>query len=367
MKKFFALALALSILPTFASAATVFEVSGWIPYWRTAMGVADTLPNLDKLTEINPFGYTVKKNGGLVDSAKLSSEPWLSFLALAKAKGVRVVPTVMWSDPDAMLKVLKNPIARGAHITEIISRVQTYGFDGIDIDYEGKYAEIRPYFSAFLKELYTRMGKKFVMCTIEARTPLADRYDTIPPVVPEYANDFVAINKYCDRVRFMTYDQGRIDLKLNAVSGDPYNPIADPRWIEKAIKEAEKSIPARKILLGIPTYGYEWELSPVPNSTSTNYDLKWSFNYKYATDTAESLNITPVRSSAGELSFTYVPTTTPLIGGPGSYRVMTWSDAQSIADRINQAKRLGLRGVSIFKFDGGEDQRMWQVLTGVKK
>ena len=44
-------------LPTSASAAvdTQLEVTGWIPYWRVATGTTDTLPHLDKLTEVNPF------------------------------------------------------------------------------------------------------------------------------------------------------------------------------------------------------------------------------------------------------------------------------------------------------------------------
>jgi spore germination protein YaaH len=43
-------------------------------------------------------------------------------------------------------------------------------------------------------------------------------------------------------------------------------------------------------------------------------------------------------------------------------RYMTWSDSGAIAQKVALAKRLGIRGVAIFKLDGGEDQAMWNVL-----
>ena len=66
------------------AAEPTFEISGWIPYWRVATGTADTLPHLDLLTEVNPFGYTVRKNGGLNDAAKLTESPWPEFMAAAR-------------------------------------------------------------------------------------------------------------------------------------------------------------------------------------------------------------------------------------------------------------------------------------------
>ncbi len=36
-----------------------------------------------------------------------------------------------------------------------------------------------------------------------------------------------------------------------------------------------------------------------------------------------------------------------------------WSDAVAIKDKVDLAKRLGIRGVSIFKIDGGADPAMW--------
>ena len=68
------IAVAFLLLPLSADAAAMykpFEVSGWIPYWRTATGTADALLHLDSLTEVNPFVYTLKSDGTFLDNGKL--------------------------------------------------------------------------------------------------------------------------------------------------------------------------------------------------------------------------------------------------------------------------------------------------------
>ena len=44
------------------------------------------------------------------------------------------------------------------------------------------------------------------------------------------------------------------------------------------------------------------------------------------------------------------------------FNYLSWSDAQAVADKVALARRLGVRGVVVFKFDGGEDQKIWAVL-----
>jgi len=379
-----------AIMPSNASAAVIsrpFEISGWIPYWRAATGTADILPNLDRFTEVNPFGYTVQDDGLLWDAAVMSQEPWVTLKQQSKEKKVRFIPTVMWSDPDEMHAVLSNPTKRAHHIRQIVEEVNVNGYDGIDIDYEGKYAKTRPHFSAFLKELYKAMGNKWVQCTIESRTPLSSRY-LDPADIPkdlEYANDFVAINKYCDRVKFMTYDQRNVDVKLREAAEGPYAPVSDTRWVEKAILEALKTIPKKKVMLGIPTYGYEWEVTAHGEGDFT-YRLDGTFNPKYGSDIAEKYNVTPIRNEGGELGLTFFPEGSmlyiprPATSWPGNlvsqsanllagsanqnitFNMLTWQDSQAIADKVALAKKLGIRGVAVFKIDGGQDPKMWEVL-----
>jgi spore germination protein YaaH len=370
------------MLPHFASAAPLkntLEVSGWIPYWREATGTADVLPHLDSLTAIQPFGYTLTEDGIVFDAMSVNDEPWPSFIAAAKAKKVRVIPTVMSGNGELLHKILSNTASRIKLEDDIANLVKQNNFDGIDIDFEAKLVETKPYFSLFLKGLYQRMGPKWVYCSIESRTPISSRYPNgnAPADAGIYANDYVAINKYCDRVLVMTYDQGTVDRALSASMQAPYAPVSDPLWVKKVITLAAQTISKKKLIIGIPTYGYEWSVQP--NLDKYNYDLLWSFNPRYALDFAAANNLTPTRNVAGELSFIYYPTmttTTPntlgvssvaIAAGPGAttqqpFNMMWWGDSVSVAQKIALAKQLGVRGVAVFKFDGGEDPRIWDVL-----
>ncbi|KKW22874.1 MAG: Sporulation-specific glycosylase YdhD [Candidatus Kaiserbacteria bacterium GW2011_GWC2_52_8b] len=385
----------LFLVPVSVSAATTkFEVTGWIPYWRAEKGVADVMPHLDDITEINPFVYTLKKDGTIVDNGKIDQEPWLTLFAAARAKKVRIIPTIMSGDGATLHALLSNSSSRIALEDSLAALVKNNGFDGIDIDFEAKKAETRPYFSTFLKGLYQRMGKKWVMCTIESRTPIDSRYygTDIPADATIYANDFKMINKYCDRVRIMAYDQQGIDQQLAhqaETSSEVYAPIADPRWVRKTIEVASKDINKNKLLIGVPTYGYEYDVMAYAGSQYV-YNLLWSFNPGYVKEIATKYGLTAQRNSAGEMFMTYTPipnasTTEQVIPVPNSamvaaaaaamyantvnghqsFRLIDWPDAQSIAGKVELAQTLGVRGVSIFKFDGGEDPGIWSVIEGM--
>ena len=141
------------------AASNQTEITGWVPYWATAKGTADAQSHISQLTEINPFGYSVKTDGTLADTANIANSAWQSLFQAARAKGVKVVPTIMWSDTPNIYAVLSNPALRANHIQSIVQAVQQNGFDGVDIDYEGKTAETRDGYSAFLTELSAALYK----------------------------------------------------------------------------------------------------------------------------------------------------------------------------------------------------------------
>jgi spore germination protein YaaH len=393
----FVATLATSASPAHAATNT-FQVSGWMPYWRAATSSADVLPHLNQLTQINPFGYSVKNDGTLSDTANLDSatSSYAAVIQAARAKHVLVIPTIMWSNTNAIDTVLSSTTLRTQNVASIVAEVKKNNWDGVDIDYEGKKASDINYFSAFLQQLnisLKQLGNKSLMCTIEARTPPQDLNTTTPLNQFQYANNLVAIGQYCDQVRVMTYDQESADKTLNNAAGNTvYTPVADPKWVSAVIQLMSKSIPASKMELGIATYGYEYSVTPYANNTGYMYNLLWAFNPGYATQIENLYHVKPTRDAAGELQLSYVPTTTPAtlptsttpatssnsslmasvgtavaqastnVPLQGTFNYLTWSDAGAIAQKVALAKSLGLAGVAIFKLDGGEDPGMWSVL-----
>ena len=380
-------------LPLAASAATNFEVSGWLPYWRAASSTSDAIAHMTELTEVDPFVYSVGPDGSIIDNGPMDQDPWTTLVQVAKADHVRVIPTIMWSDPTTEEAILGNTKKRVALEIAIANLAQANNYDGIDIDFEAKPADLENDFSTFLKGLYARMGTKLVTCDIEARTPLADEYFGVPTPsgAGQYANDYTQINKYCDRVRLMTYDQQGTDLKLAAQAASTselYAPVADPAWVTAVVSLARQTISANKLEVGVPTYGYEYDVTAYANN-DYNYDIMWTFDPGYATQIEQQYNVTPTRNSADELELTYLPAVgtsslpvssninNALVAAAAAsqfatqnnshldFRLLDWPDATAIADKAALAKSLGVRGIAIFKIDGGEDPNMWTAIQGL--
>src|SRR3989344_6434455 len=108
------------------------EVSGWIPYWRSATGTIDAMEHFDVLTEVNPFGYSVKSNGTIADTMKVHEEPWASFIAAARAKKIRVIPTLMLSNGADIHRILSNTETRINLEDSITALVNGEEYDGIE-------------------------------------------------------------------------------------------------------------------------------------------------------------------------------------------------------------------------------------------
>ncbi len=365
-------------------AAGAFEVSGWIPYWATD-GPKDARKHLDELSEAHPFSHSVKSDGSLLDLAGLTEGEWKKLIAAARKEGVPVTPTIMTSNGDLVHTLLSNDAKRARHIVHIITLVEDGGYDGINIDYEGKRAETKDYFSLFLKELKAALGEKRLSCAIEARTPPESLYRIVPDNI-QYANDYAEIAKHCDRVQIMGYDQQRADITLNdARRGLPYMPVSDPEWVRKVITLALETIPKEKLVLGIPTYGHEYEVLVSPEWFH-GYTRVRAVNPDTAKALAKKQKVKTSRTSASEQGFTYptkatdarvkkykVPKGTPRWASVAAqalayanatsqsttFNFVSWNDAEAVKQKIALAREFNLAGVAIFKIDGGEDQRLW--------
>ncbi|MFA6495268.1 MAG: glycosyl hydrolase family 18 protein [Candidatus Paceibacterota bacterium] len=368
----------LFISPRNATAVT-FKYGAWIPFWQKQAGANTAALHLTDLSEISPFSYEVNADGSLKDSLHITQGFWPTWLSAARDARVNIIPTIAALNGDTIQTLLSSSAKRIAHEDTIAALVKKQNYGGIDIDYENKDASIRPYFSLFLKGLAMRlhpMGKT-LSCTIEPRTPPKDQFVVIPKDLSR-ANDYTALNTYCDEVRVMAYDQQSIDLTLNAQKGNGqlYMPIADPAWVQKVIEQTTPYIKPGKIMIGIPTYGYEYEVS-WKNNIATYTRLR-SVTFQQAMDLATAVGAVPTRNSAGELSFTYTtstPNTTPHLvytihaaSSPVNMqsgvvtRFVSFADAESARAIIALAKKYHLRGAVFFKMDGMADPTVWDLM-----
>jgi spore germination protein len=350
--------------------------AGWIPYWSKTAGSTETSENLSHLNIISPFSYYVDTDGSLIDRLKINQAPWPELISEARAKKIAVYPTIAWFDRTAIHTVLSDKNLREAHIFEITNQIlDNPSFDGVDIDYENKSDLTKDYFSQFLKELsvQTKARKKKLICTIEPRTPVDSRFRVLTAENIEnskkVSNDYKEINKYCDQVRIMTYDQREADVKLNDKHGKTgaYIPVSDPVWVEKVIQLAIKDIAPSKIMVGIPTFGYKWELTPKAGGGYIYTKLR-AMNYDEAFAEARKRGVQIERNVAGEYSFMYpAPDSPSFAGNTGVPLHLVWfPDAESMYNKIELARKYKLGGVAVFKFDGGADQSMWDVMRLTK-
>lgn len=378
--------LAMGAMPFFALAAsTPLYYGAWVPYWTGQAGEQQIAVNLDSLNEVSPFSYEIVSGGAIKDDLGIGKGLWTGWISAVQSGGVKVIPTIAWFDTGSIYNLLSVAKTRQAEENSIAALVKNNNFNGIDIDFESMSPATRPYYSLFIEGLAMRLhpaGEKLT-CTVVPRNDPSSVYVVVPANL-SYAESYPVLNQYCDEVRLMAYDQGTTDFKLDASKGGDgtlYSPTADPDWDTKIIQYALQYISPKKIMLGVPTYGYEYEVSWSNNVTTYQEVRAWDFFG--AMDRADSLGITPVRDNAGELSFTftsstyiqepldltnYVSSTEPAVltthdPNASTTFFVSFPDATSELQKVALAKKYGLRGVMFFKMDGDIDPSIWNSLN----
>lgn len=366
------------------------DVAGWVPWWTEEEGIEEVIDNMHDIDILYPFIYEVEGGGNIVAKVDIDDGAWKKLLRKAQKEHVEVIPTIAWFDGEAIHAVLSDKKARKRFIEDIDDLVDDNNFDGINIDFEQKWSETINYYSRFLRDLEDKLGRDDLSCTVEARMEPDHRWrpDQMPGVI-EYANDYRAMNKYCDWVDLMTYDQQRADLYFNDKrKGLPYNPVADIDWVEHVLELALEDFDEDKILLGIPTYGRAFDITVAPE-WYRDYKQVASVDHSRAVELAKKYNAPIGRTAGGEAIITYFPEDSAWKildalpapeGTPKGYeaaakalmvatyadieipvRMLTWGDAEAAEDKLELAEEYDLKGVAFFKFDGEEDEDIWDL------
>lgn len=375
------------LVPAVANAARS-DIGVWIPWWSEEAGAESALENIHDIDVLYPFVFEVTSGGIPVSKVDFSEEHWEDLFEEAREREIPIIPTIAWFDGAAMHQVLNNKAWRSIHVQLIALYARLYEVDGINIDYEQKRAATKDDFSLFLQELNVALGDKTLTCTVEARMRPERRYRDVPATI-EYANDYTAMNKHCDWIEIMAYDQQRADIVLNTQrQGVPYIPVADVDWVEEVLQLALEDFDADKVMLGVATYGRAWDVT-VAADWYRDYDKVATLNNPRIQELAKKYDSPIGRSAGGDAVISYFPEDsvwnifnqlpTPA-GTPKGYeaaakallvatvadveipvRFVAWSDARSIEEKLELVEKYDLKGAAVFKVDGEEDQKLWRL------
>jgi spore germination protein YaaH len=147
--------------------------------------------------------------------------------------------------------------------------------------------------------------------------------------------DYAALAADADRVQVMAYDDN--------APGGPAGPVAPYAWVQQVISYAESTMPAGKVELALPAYGYDWSAGGAAAVTAQE-----------AAQLAAAHGVKPRWDAAQrEETFAYKV---------GRQRHVVWyEDAAADDDRAQLARAAGFAGIDLWSA-GDEDPGVWPLL-----
>ena len=337
-------------------------VVGFLPFWLIDKAQADYSPYI---TLLSYFNITIDSDGTIQKyTAPGQSDPgWHAlytgkiddYLANAKAKGIGLSLTVFSGDDEKINKFLEDPSQSAQNlVTEISPIMSQYGFSDLNLDIE-KVAEASPEarmkYTSFVSEVRSILDKN-ISITVDV-SPIAF-------VKNKNLSDPKSLATVVDYVVLMDYD---FHNPGSFVTG-PVSPESGAGTVsefdtESAVQAALTIIPASKLILAVPLYGYSWEtINPSPRSAVLPASA-----YSISSRAVEDFLATCASCSAefdktdGESHIIYKDQDT------NTYHQIFYPDKVSTQAKVDFAKSQNLGGMALWAL-GYEDGTILQSLPG---
>ncbi len=223
------------------------SVSGYAYPFINRWVLEQTLPYL---SEIPIFSYGFTLEGELI--APLWDDNWMIREALSF--GTRPILTLTPFGPDGRFNnrlissVVNNLSYRENLIQNLLYVMEEKGYLGVDIDFEYILASDRDAFTEFVR----RTAEVMRANGYTASVALAPKTSADQQGLLYEGKDYAALGEAADYVLLMTYEWG--------YTYGPPMAVAPINQVRRVVEYAVTEIPASKIHLGIPNYGYDWPL-----------------------------------------------------------------------------------------------------------
>lgn len=204
-----------------------------------------TLPYMSCLT---PFTYGMTASGGLLpleDRQLLSAARELGSLPLMHLSSM--TEEGQFSNQRSSL-ILTDPQIQRSFIASVLEVIRQRGYRGVDVDFEFVLPEERQAYVEFIAALRRELSAM----NYPVLVALAPKTYAAQPGLLYEGHDYAGLGAVADFVMLMTYEWGYAFGAPMAVAPLPQ--------VRQVLDYAVTEIPAGKIFLGIPNYGYDWPL-----------------------------------------------------------------------------------------------------------
>ncbi len=230
------------------------EVFGFAPYWALADSAEFDLADL---TTVDYFGVGINPDGSLSQSGAgwqgYDSQNFVDLIDRAHAAGDRVVVTADDFSQSSLDQLASSPTAPQQLAESLLYLVKAKSLDGVNLDLEGQ---------GYGDQTGITNLVKVVSHTLKAANPdYQVTMDTYASSAGEPTGfyDIPALSQYVDGIFVMAYQ-----LNLRSAPGSQSELTSSMFSNQTALNQYTNAIPANKVILGLPFFGYDW---PTTNGT----------------------------------------------------------------------------------------------------
>lgn len=231
--------------------------SGYAYTFISRWVLEQTLPYL---TELRVFSYGFTAEGTLVYPQP--ADDWM--IGLAWQNQTRPIMTLAPMNAEGrfdnglITTLIRDEVKKARFFSELLAVLSYKGYAGVDVDFEYIKAEDRDAFTQFFQELAMILRGEGYSISIA----LAPKTSDDQPGLLYEGKDYARLGEIADSVLLMTYEWG--------YKYGPNMAVAPLNQVRRVVEYALTRIPAEKINMGIPNYGYDWPLPFVAEVTEAN-------------------------------------------------------------------------------------------------
>lgn len=331
-------------LPTITLSKPDKIIMGFLPYWLVADAKTDYS---SEFTNLAYFSLGVDSDGRIVKIVNnVENDPGWYALKSGKIDGVKDINTlvIFSGDSEVIDGLMQDPVTHANNLLADISPVATqHNFTGLNIDIESTHdaspaAQLA--FTAFMQQLRS-VWKGKLSIDVTASDSVKHNLVDVKQIV-----DFV------DHIVVMDYDYHNPG---SFVTG-PNSPISGTETVaefdtETAIKSLLSFMPASKIILAIPNYGYSWEtLNDTPRS-ATIPQTGFSISTKKVAELLQNCNCTEQYDPVGQEAYLiYKDQDTE------TYHQVFYPNEKATQAKVDLANKYKLGGLAVWALGYEDDQ-----------